>query len=400
MKYKFKVEKCKWKNDSISPVVLMIDDLANKAINIKNTEEVIAGSDWGYHQFSSNSFWEILNKELINNYPYIKITMFLVVGRREGIKKHGNKYVSYTIKENNFDSFLKEISKNEQFELAYHGLTHGICGDEIGEFIEEWNTFENINEAIQTINLGKKMYEEAVGKSFTGGKYCGYLYNDFSDKSISQTGFKWWCRHWDSVLLQNNQHSDILSLDLEYFDDVIDIPSTIDGSFYSLKIYKKIFTKKYAKSIYYKLFKNSTLESQIQSLLNNRQIISIQEHSAKYRVDDRVQYPNIVTDIENLNYIFKYLKKYDLWYATCGEIADYYRAYTKCNIQLKDNSIIVECEDEVEGFEISIALDSDFKNKCILTTENKIIEGVSKHNKYIFNIKLYNNKIYNIKLID
>lgn len=400
MEYKVSIEKCKWKNNSISPVVLMIDDLANKWIDIENNNEVISGSDWGYQQFKTNSFWEILNNKLLNNYPYIKVTMFLVVGKREGIVKSGNKYLSYSIKENNFSSFLKEISKSRQFELAYHGLTHGVSGNEISEFIEEWNTFKNINEAIQTINLAKKMYEESVGKSFTGGKYCGYLYNDFSDESISKTGFKWWCRHWDSVLLENNKHSDILSLNLEYFDNVIDIPSTIDGSFYSLNNYKKIFTKKYAKSIYYKVFKNITLESQIQFLLNNRQIISIQEHSAKYRVDDKVQYPNIVTDIENLNYIFKYIKKYDLWYATCGEIADYYRAYTKCNIQLRDRSIILECEDEVEGYEISIALDSNLKKKCILTIGDKIIEGTLKQNKYIFNIKLGNNKIYNIKFID
>lgn len=400
MEYKCNVEKCKWKNNSISPVVLMIDDLANKWIDIGNGNKVIAGSDWGYHQFRKNSFWEILNRQLLSNYPYIKITMFLVVGRREGIKTSGNKYISYTIKENNFGYFLKEIIKDERFELAYHGLTHGICGDEISDFIEEWNTFENINEAIKTINLGKKIYEESVGISFTGGKYCGYVYNDFSDKSISKTGFKWWCRHWDSILLESSNCSDILSLDLEEFDGVIDIPSTIDGSFYSLKIYRKIFTKKYAKSIYYKVFKNISLESQIQSLLYNRQIISIQEHSAKYRVDDRIQYPNIVTDIENLNYIFKYLKKYDLWYATCGEIADYYRAYTKCSIQLIGESIIIKCEDEVEGYEISIGLDNNKKKKCILTADNEIIEGTLKQNKYIFNIKLSNNRVYNIKFID
>ncbi|QHI71297.1 hypothetical protein [Aminipila terrae] len=240
----FIVEKCKWKNDCQSPVVLMIDDLANKWIDIKNTSECVKGSDWGYLKKDCDSFFHILNNQLLNKYPYVKCTLFLVVGRREGIIKGGNNYLSYDITENGFSEFLKELCNDERFELAYHGLTHGICGDTREEFVEEWNTYSNLEEAIKKIEIGKKIFKDTVGVNFNGGKYCGYCYNDFSDESIVKTNFKWWCRHWDSILLNNYKiKSNVLSLQLDYFNDVIDIPSTIDGSFYSLKSYKKYFQK-------------------------------------------------------------------------------------------------------------------------------------------------------------
>lgn len=390
------ISKCKWKDGSDSPVVLMIDDLANKWIDIKETEELQRGADWGACKNSKNSFWNILCGEILEKHSHVKTTMFLVTGRREGMIKKGNKYFSSDISENEFGEFLKELSSNENVEIAYHGYTHGICGEIATDFKEEWETFKTLEEAVETIEKGKDIYTKQTGRVFTGGKYCGYRYNEFSDESIAKTGFSWWCRHWDSVLINSNKiKNGELSLEVEYFHNVIDIPSTIDGSFYTLRNYKKIFTKKYLKSLYYKLFKNITLEKQLKYLIDNNLIISIQEHTAKYRVDNRIQYPNIIDDLENINYILKYLKKYDLWYATCGEIADYYRAYSNSTVQFKDDIITIECSKEVEGLELSISLQGDDKRYNLINGSD-VIKPQIKGSNQIFNITLKNNNIYTI----
>ena len=245
-----KVLKSKWKNAAESPVIFMIDDLANKYINLNDSEKNIVGCDWGAKTFEKNSFYSILKKELLDRFPYLKVTMFLVVGRREPIIEKGYNFYSDSIDANDkIRSFIRMLSNNKRIELAYHGYTHGKChGNDIYAFKEEWEIFKDIDEAIERIQKGKKLYEKVTGNKFLGGKYCGYKYLNFSDKSIAKSDFLWWCRHWDGNLFFDK--NDKFSFDLEEFSGVVDIPSTIDGSFYSIKNYKKMFTKKYLKSVY------------------------------------------------------------------------------------------------------------------------------------------------------
>ena len=395
------VDKCKWKNGSESPVVLMVDDLANKWIDLNRNKKLIRGADWGACKHEDQSFWSILYKEIIKEFPYIKATLFLVVGRREGIVKNGNEYYSKNISEDRFEDFLNKINKSSNIEIAYHGYTHGTCGEKAVEFKEEWEIFNSVEEACETIDKAQRLYNKCTERKFTGGKYCGYKYNDFSDKSINESGFEWWCRHWDAPLVNHKKKFEKgLSLEVEYFDKVIDIPSTIDGSFYTLKNYKKLISKKYLKSIYYCIFKNITLEKQLKYLIENNLIISIQEHTARYRVDYKIQYPNIVDDLENIRYILKYLSKYNLWYATCDEIARYYKAYSKSYIKVHENKITIKCDKEAEGLELSISIPK-MTNKYKLIYKDNIIEPISViENKQIFNIILKNNDVYKVLLED
>ncbi|QHI71296.1 hypothetical protein [Aminipila terrae] len=91
------------------------------------------------------------------------------------------------------------------------------------------------------------------------------------------------------------------------------------------------------------------------------------------------------------------MKTYDLWYTTCSEIAEYFRAYSKSDIICKDNRIIVNCEKEIDNYEISIGVVNALKKRCVLIKNSKVIEGTLKGDRYVFNLKLHNNDIYEIQ---
>lgn len=391
-----KILKSKWKNAAESPVIFMIDDLANKYINLNNSETNIIGCDWGAKTTKENSFYSILKKEFLDRFSYLKVTMFLVVGRREPIIEKGHNFYSESIDDNDeIRNFIKMLSNDERVELAYHGYTHGKChGNDIYAFKEEWETFESIDEAIKQIEEGKNLYESVTGNKFLGGKYCGYKYCDFSDESIVKSGFLWWCRHWDGNLFFDK--NDKFSFELEEFSGVVDIPSSIDGSFYSIKNYKKMFTKKYFKSLLLILKNRMTIESQIKYLIDNNLVVSIQEHTAPYRVDNRIQYPNIISDKENLIYIFNYLKNFNLWYATCSEVANYYKAYKYTKLELNKDKLVIKCPKELNGKELTILLD-DIDNKLNLVHNGEKLKKIKcGENRYYVNLKLENEKIYHL----
>ncbi|MFL0246227.1 hypothetical protein [Candidatus Clostridium stratigraminis] len=392
-----KVKKCKWYNNAQAPVMFMIDDLANTWVDNNSNNELNLGEDWGYCCFQKNSMWDFLNTKLLNKYPYLKVTFFLVVGKRANIIETNKKIYSETIQENkNFREFLIEINKNPNIEIAYHGLTHGITGISRTDFVEEWQSFKKINEAIETINIGREIYFNVLGEYPVGGKYCGYKYNDFSDDSINATDFKWWCRHWDANLESGNYEN--YNYDLEMFNNVVDIPSTIDGSYYSLKNIKYLFSKKYLKSVINKFIHGKTVEQVILDRVNAQQIISIQEHTSPYRADKRIQYPNLIFDIENLHIIFNYLKRFDLWYATGTEIANYFLVYENCKIEnSNDSSFKVECDSRFEGYELTLSISGNFSGNYISISygDNKVkFEKIQ--NQFIGNIKVFDNMLYKI----
>lgn len=358
----FFLEIAKWKHNAMSPIVFMIDDLANIYIKKNSLNEVCLGEDWGHFGFKKNSMWNFLENNLYKNYPHIKTTFFLVVGKREPmIKGQEYSYSGAIDKNEEFKNFLQTISKNKNIEIAYHGTTHGKAGNGLSEFKQEWETFENLQQATETILQGKELFKEVLGFYPKGGKYCGYKKGLFGDESINTTGFEWWCRDWDATL--ETKIDDSLSYDCEYFGNVIDIPSSVDGSLYSLKNLK--FNKKYLSSIRHLIKYKTSLENKINQLYTNRQLISIQEHSSPYRTDERLQYPNIVSDIKNLKYVFKLLSKFDVWHATATEVADYFRAYFKTDILFNNNQneFTFDFNDKlIENTEITLVVDNSIKS--------------------------------------
>ncbi|SHJ92679.1 Glycosyl hydrolase family 57 [Anaerobranca californiensis DSM 14826] len=200
------IDKCKWKNGADSAVMFMIDDLANVWHDANLNGICDLGEDWGHKGYEKNSMWDFLEKNFLNEFPYLKVTFFLVVGKRASILKHKDyTYSADILSDDKFLSFLRDIDKNPMVEIAYHGLTHGIAGKKTEDFIQEWQTYSNLDQAIETINEGREIFYKALGYYPRGGKYPGYAYNNFSDESIAKTGFDWWCRHFDFWLEEKRE---------------------------------------------------------------------------------------------------------------------------------------------------------------------------------------------------
>lgn len=333
-----KIEKCKWKYGKQAPLVIMMDDLANKYMTDQKNGDYI-GADWGGRCKKKNSWYGFIEKNIFQKYPYVKMTCFLVTGRREDSIKNGKRNITLPIDANEeFKEFLLELIRSERVELAYHGYTHGKIFEE--KFIQEWSMYRTLSEALKFIEKGKQLYQKTTGEKFRGGKYCGYAKNDFSDESIIKSGFDYWCRHWDANVLKG-RGTGIESLELDFFEQVVDIPSTIDGSLCSLKQIKNLCSRKYVKALYYLFRYHLTLEGIVDSLVSKNQVLSIQSHTSPMREDDKRQSPNVIDDIKNIQYILEYVKRYDIWYATCEEISDYFRVYSSVDVKCHDNEILL-----------------------------------------------------------
>lgn len=375
---------CKWKDDKSAPVMLMVDDFANKYMIPAKM-----GSDWGGRCEEANSFYDLFCKPMLQKYPYLKLTLFLVVGPREPIVNNGKKYYSQEISDNNeFKEFLRKLSHHPNFELAYHGYTHGLCTEK--GFIQEWCTFSDLTEAMERIKMAKSVYKEVSGIDFSGGKYCGYLSNDFSDDSILNTGFRWWCRYYDGVLFKGAEDKR-LSFDVKTFGHVVDIPSTIEGNLFSLRSFRTYFhPREFLKALYQKIKYGITIEKKLDTLVENGHVISIQEHTSPEREDKKKQYPNVITDKDNLMYIFNYLQKYNLWYATGDEIARYYLASTSVKIDSKRDEFTLHCTNsDVIGNDITISV-ADHERFCLVDDDGRMINSIV-NDKNIFTIQLRKN---------
>ena len=321
----------KWKNGAHSPVLFFIDDLCNKWVDLNGDGKIQSEEDWGYAGFDNNGIFNFLEYEILSVNPEIKTTFFVPVGKRTNLITYSKiNSVSEPINETEKSKhFLKTLHNDERFEIAYHGTTHGISGKEVKDFIQEWESYKSLEEALETINQGKEIFKEVTEEYPIGGKYCGYISNEFSDDSIDQTGFKWWCRYYnkgiekENCLISGEDNNPQTAYDIAFFgkNNVIDIPTTIPGSIATIN-YEGNFLRKMVKRILKKYFIKKKLK-QIDYLLKNNLVISIQEHISPSRVDCKRQTPNIIDDKESLKVIFKYLKKKNVWYCTGSELAEW-----------------------------------------------------------------------------
>lgn len=333
---------CKWYNNAVSPVLLLIDDFANVWVDTNGNGIIDLEEDWGYGKNGENSSFRFLDEVILNKFPYIKTTFFVPVGTRVGmIEEPKIKSISKMINcDEDTKAFFKSVNENEKFEIAYHGTTHGEVGKTINDFRQEWELFKSVNEAVETINKGKEIYKDVFGCYPKGGKYCGYKTNQFSDESISKTGFLWWCRIYNKGLIEkrncnivSSDSNSITNLDLKTFgaNNVIEVPSTLNGGLLTsvLNINKKTL-KGIVKTILQDYLLKKRL-AEVDFLLKNNLVISIQEHISPARDDGMRQSPNIFDDKESLIFIFNYLNSKNVWYCTGSEIAEYY--FLKNNIQ-------------------------------------------------------------------
>lgn len=382
------VEVCKWLNDAVSPVVFMIDDLANVWVDTNGNNKLDLGEDWGYWGKSENSSFQYLKKNFIEKYNDIKITFFVPVGYRVGVIENPSiKTISMPINcDEESKAFFRSLHEDSRMEIAYHGTNHGKVGPKAADFIQEWQTYRNIDEAINKINEGKEIYKDVIGEYPKGGKYPGYKSNDFSDESIDRSGFQWWCRYWNKGIengyfeTSGNDSNLITNYDVKYFgkNKVIDIPSNINGGMYNSYLNKGDLS---IKNILRKILKILLIikkRKEIDFLLKNRLVIGIEEHISPARDDGKIQTPNIFTDKKSLYEILNYLQKKEVWYCTCTELADYVRARDMMKIEIKnENTFIINTE--CYSSQITLRVIKNSSGKIILPNGEivKIVNGIA-----------------------
>ncbi len=391
----------KWKDDALSPVIFMVDDIANIVIKQSDSNELQIGEDWGHYGREKNSMWDFLSKNLLDKFPKIKTTLFLVTDKRAPMalgEEHS--YNKSIVEDKKFIEFLNYLHQHKNVELAYHGTTHGKAGIKHEDFLQEWETFDSLEKGLEEIARGKELFKQAVGSYPTGGKYCGYQEGDFGPESIAKSNFKWWAYHWDGIIWDKNAKDSRYNYDVEFNQGVVDIPTTVDASTLSLRIFKRVFTRKYLKSLYLYIKERKTIERHIESLYQNRQVIAIQEHSSPFRTDGKIQYPNIVSDIDNLNYIFTLLSKKDVWYATCDEVANYFINRSNIKISIEGENSFKLLSKRLTEAEITITIENNLKQYGLFDHNSQLISEFKAKNNILYLTNNFNiNFLYYIKVI-
>ena len=331
----------KWKNGADSPVLFFIDDLSNRWLD-KNEDGLIqTEEDYGFLGFNPDGVISFLESEILSSNLLVKTTFFAVTGAMTpisfGLEDINHSFPMNFSKES--CKFFRALHNDDRFEIAYHGTNHGLESKRSEEFIQEWDSFKSLEEALRITEKGRSIFRDTVDEFPKGGKYCGYRSNSFSDESIDTSGFTWWCRHYNRAAVNGSEDAQyggsdrdpISAFNYKVFGEngVIDIPTTIPGS--SLN---SVFTSRRGlRGALRKLLKPVLLRwklRKIKYLLKNNLIISIQEHISPTRGDGRRQTPNIFDDIDSLKAIFKYLKNKNVWYCTGSELADWINEEASC----------------------------------------------------------------------
>jgi hypothetical protein len=354
-----RIKPAKWFNNADSPVMLMVDDFTNVWVDLNGNAHVEPEEDWGYGLDSTNSVFAFLTRGLLAAFPRVKTTFFTPVARVPTTRSYKFGAHFGPINENERTSgFFRSVHRNPRFEIAYHGLTHGVPGEKTEDFVQEWVSYQSLQEALETIEKGKKIYFDVFGEYPAGGKYCGYQRNSFSDESIDKSGFLWWCRRWDRG---EPGSGEVERFDVRYFGEhrVLDVPSTVFGAMFNEPrgIMRGILGKRAT-------FRSGVKE--LEHLLRNRLVISIQEHISPARPDGCRQTPNVFDDYKSLEAIFDYLKDKNVWYCTGTELAEY--------VHCRDN---VKVEQNDTGFALRAALVRDIKTKIVtVVIEDKTVKQV------------------------
>ncbi|GLI56922.1 hypothetical protein PM10SUCC1_24360 [Propionigenium maris DSM 9537] len=384
-----KIKVCKWKNNAKSPVMFMVDDLANVWVDLSGNGKIDRGEDWGYAKYEENSSITFLEEEILNQFPDVKVNFYVPVGKRIGMVRDSDIYMySNPINENKSTiEFFRSLNNDSRYELSYHGLTHGEVYNKPEDQKQEWECYSSLNEALETIDAGKAIFREVTGEYPKGGKYCGYTKGKYGDESIDKSNFLWWNRNLNYINVKKycgDDDNKITNFDIKIFgeNNVIDIPSTLGGDIFNTKSSSRI--KTVVKRIL-KFYMEIKGKKEIDFLLKNNLVISIQEHISPARDDGKVQTPNIFDDKESLIKIFKYLKDKNVWYCTGTELAKYVSVRDKIKIVKKNNNSFAFSEidfNDRKNHEISVKI--DLKCDKIMQPNKVIVSSVNN----IFNLEI------------
>jgi hypothetical protein len=387
----------KWFNNYQAPAVLMIDDLSDSYIDVYSDSYK---NDWGYLCDKPGSSFHFLKKKLLEAYPHIKITFFVPYLKHGVINENSQyRYKKFSLGEREeYVNFLKKLNKYGH-EIAHHGSNHGKYINKNSpstdnNWLHEWELFNDIDSGVKTTLDGVKRFKNTCDIDIAGGKYCGYKTISNSQAIIDKCNFLYWC---DKINFLEKEYRE------GFFGQnrTVSFPTNFNGNSFVQLSYKSgkrkrdILTKftKYLQPIY-----NILSRIKLYSLYKKRYIISIQEHISPSTSAGTVQAPNIITDIESLNKIFKFLKRFSIWYATCKEIGKYIHIRENCKIIEKKDELIVNFNNykNINDPIISIVSENAFKLKI----NNQCFSSRKHNNLYVVNLPIENGlNIFKTELI-
>lgn len=278
--------------------MLMIDDLTNAWHNGAGGARWEDGGDWGGGFGAPGSSLRLLEAGLMEPFPEARVTFFTVAGPISSYTHHQPfSYAAALDATEGSKRFFQTLAADPRFELAYHGHSHGTPGDRTDLFVQEFRGFPSREAAVAQTRQGLDTFARTIGSAPKGGKYGGWAYNDVAEGAIDECGFLWWCRDWMPRDVTGSVSDEYYEPQLFGRNLVVALPSTLHGQLWERR--------------------------QVDLLLANRQVISIEEHIAPVRPDGLVQTPNIIDDMSDLRRLYRYLRDRDVWHATGSEIASY-----------------------------------------------------------------------------
>jgi hypothetical protein len=353
-----------WYNNFQASAVLMIDDLSDSYIEVYDETYK---NDWGYCCDTKGGSFDFLQRNLLEKYPYIKITYFVPHLKHNVINENSQyKCKKFALGDRTaYSNFLKELD-HKGYEIAHHGSNHGEYIDEnipstVNNWKHEWELFNDVETGVNITLEGVKRFKDICNIDVVGGKYCGYLTIDNSQEIIDECNFLYWCVKVN--LLEGDYREEFFGK-----NKIISFPTNYLGNSFVRLSYRTGNKKRdKIKNIlkYFQPLYNILSYIQLFKLYRKQHIISIQEHSSPSTSSGRVQAPNIITDMKSLNKIFKFLKRFSVWYATCREISMYIYVRENSNLMVKDDELIIEFNNDknIDGAVISIVNDRSFEIK-------------------------------------
>lgn len=335
-----------WPGDAISPVCLMIDDLTDGWIDRDGSGHPLGRNDWGAGMDEPGSSFRFLTDEILASYPEVRTTFFIPVARVEDVRPAKFPCVFRPIDDRpEFVRFLRAVESDPRFECAYHGKEHGVPGRTGSDYLPEFNQHGSVSDALSALQAGLRIWKGVFESSASGGKYPAYARGLHGDAAVELAGFTWWCRRWDRGLGALDDPS-VFRARMFGEAHVVDVPSTIDGGITRLPPLQLLRPRAAAYFGLMLLRSRAWLEAQLDALLAQRAVITVQEHITSSRPDGRMQTPNIWDDKRSLDRIFRYLRRHRVWHATCGEIASYFATRERTHISvLSDERFLVSREE-------------------------------------------------------
>lgn len=284
-----------------------------------------------------------LENRVLKDFDKVHVTFFVPIDRvAETVERQCDGHFGSIAENESIAGFFRSVHNTPRYELAYHGLTHGVSAAPGRPFLQEWESFASLDEAVAVTNRGREVFRQVTGEYPRGGKYCGYRRKEFSDASIDRCGFMWWCRY-DTRGDTSVGAEQPDRFDVSYFgaQPVVDLPTTVHGDAVSLPSERR-WGVGWWRSVLGNGRRRRRLRRHLDFLLAHGLPILIQEHSAASRSNGRKQTPNIVDDTRSLRWILRQLERGNVWHATCSEIAAYARVRDAVQVRTVEGGTAIE----------------------------------------------------------